>query len=153
MNEYKFSAKNGFCPKCSAFGRTWFIQDKYIGGDTYEYCLMSVTEEKPKKYVIGSKRELAKWLNEDKSNANYDDALADLIIARYIDWKADYSDRAMIVWHGNEYIYHKAKHTLTAIPERKQETGWYDSYRECLKAAKEILEKQERETEAFAKGA
>lgn len=143
MMEYKFSSKNGYCPKCSVFGRTWYIQDREIGEGKYEYCLMSVTEDEPKKYEFQNKSDLAKWLNEDQSNAVYEAAVADMIISRWTDWRANYSDKALIVWHNTEYIYDKCKNTLTAIQERKQETGWHDSYHECLKVAKTILEKQE----------
>lgn len=137
--KYNFSSKNGFCPQCLAFGRCWYIQDRFIGGSAYEYCLMSETNEKSKEYIFKSKKEIAKWLNEDESNIEYDESTVDYIISCNTDLSCNYYDKVIITHHGADYIYNKKHNTLTAMKEKKQETGWFDSYRECVKIAKEIL--------------
>lgn len=137
--KYKFTNKQGFCPECLAFGRCWYIQDRFIGGSAYEYCLMSKTVEKPISYVFQNKNEIAAWLNGAEDNTEYSDDVADYIISCYSDWKSDFSDKALIIQQDKHYIYDKKKNTLTVVTDAKQETGWFDSYRECLKVAKEIL--------------
>lgn len=143
MGKYTFSSKNGFCPQCIAFDRRWFIQDRFFGG-RYEYCLMSVSTKEPVRYSFKNKSEIAKWLNGDDSNTKYDDTVAGYIISHSTDWRFDYPDRAMVNCRGMDYVYDKQKNVLTAVEERKQETGWVVSYFECLKMAKEILESKNR---------
>lgn len=142
MEEFRFSAKDGYCPSCSAFGRLWYIRDRYVGIREYEYCLMSVTEEEPMQYSFKNKGELAAWLNGDKKNTEYDDAVADFVISQHTDCRSNYYDTARLSFHDVDYIWDKKNNTLTEIQERRQETGWFDSYIECLIMAKEILKER-----------
>lgn len=142
MGKFRFTAKDGYCPQCSAYGRRWYIRDRYVGLREYEYCLMSVSEEDPVQYSFKNKGELAAWLNGDKKNTEYDDAVADFVISQHINCNGNYSDRALLSLRDVEYIWDKRKNTLTEVQERRQETGWFDSYMECLIAAKEILEER-----------
>lgn len=139
MKDYTFNSKNGSCPSCSAFGRKWFIQDKFFGG-SYQYCLMSVSEEPRTKYVFKTKEEFAKWLQDDKSDDEYSEEVTDYIIRRNL--VHDYYNMASLVKNDKCYVYDKENLTLTPFLERKQETGWCDSYFECLNMAKEILRKR-----------
>lgn len=139
MAKYAFVSKDGFCNACIAFGRVWFIKDRLIGGNDYEYCLMSKPISKPTQQNFENKKDVARWLNDDKRKPEYDDMTADYIILRQIRQGYNFSDKA-IVEKGNEsYIYDKVKNTMTAVVEPNKETGWFDSYHECLRIAKEIL--------------
>lgn len=140
---YAFTSKNGFCPACTVFGKIWFIQDRLVGGNDYEYCLMSRPETKPTQHKFKNKTDIARWLNDDNGKAEYDDVTADYVISRQIKHGYNLSDKA-IVEKGNEnYIYDKVKNTMTAVVEPDKETGWFDSYHECLRIAKEILANME----------
>ena len=130
MEKYSFSSKNGFCPSCKAHGRTWYIQDRYISGNIYNYCLMSASNEAPEILRFKNKKEIAVWYNKG------DD---DVTFRWHIPKRDECSNAALIVKDGVRYRYDKSSCTLTVIQESKQETGWFDSYRECLRAAKEIL--------------
>ena len=141
MANYTFTAKDGHCPGCNAFGRRWYIQDKYIGGDKYEYALMSRSLAIEEPLVFLNKGHLAKWLNGDGSDRNYEDDIADFIISRHIYF--DSSDKALLSKDGINYIYDKAKITLTKSVDSVQETGWCSTYLECLNMAKDILKSKE----------
>lgn len=144
MANYTFTAKDGHCPGCTAFGRRWYIQDKYIGGDKYEYALMSRSLAIEEPLVFLNKSHLAKWLNGDSSDRNYEDDVADFIISRHI--YADIYNKALLYKDNVSYIYDKEKFTLIKTIEVKQETGWCSTYLECLSMAKNILKSKEMQS-------
>ena len=57
--------------------------------------------------------------------------------------KHETNDAILLEKEGSQYILNK--HTFTVTPHHKhiQETGWFSSYNDCLRIAKEILEKIE----------
>lgn len=136
---YAFTSKNGFCPSCTAFGKIWFIKDKFIGGNDYEYCLMSKPISNPIQQKFKNKKDIARWLNDDKRKAEYDDMTADYVISRQIKSGYDFSDKAIVEKGNEKFIYDKLKNTMTAVVNPNKETGWFENYHECLKVAKEIL--------------
>lgn len=141
---FSFTATNGQCPACYAAGRKWYIQDRYIGGDAYEYCLMSVSAEKTQKHQFQNPSEVAKWLNDEKDKeTEYAEDIAEYIIHRHLEY--GFSDTALLIKNGVQYVWKKKEHTLTVLAERNQETGWFDSYNECLNVAKKILKKSTEE--------
>ena len=139
MEKYAFVTQNGFCPACIAFGKIWYIKDRYVGGNEYEYCLMSKPKSNPIQQKFKNKKDIARWLNNDSGKAEYDDTKADYIISRQIRSGYNFSDKAMVKKDNDNYIYDKVKNTVTVVVESQKETGWFDSYHECLKNAKEIL--------------
>lgn len=145
---FVFTAKNGCCPECIAFGRRWYIMDRHLYGDTYEYCLMSVSTEPQPVYQFNSRRDLASWLNDIEDYTEKDEWWIDFFIRRWI--RQDYADVALIEKNGIQYRYDKEKHTLTALPERRQESCWYEKYRECLAHSKEILRKMQSNSQAIS---
>lgn len=84
---FVFTSKDGQCPACHAFGRKWYIQDRYIGGDAYEYCLMSLSAEKPQKYLFKNQCEVAKWFNDENHLAEYDEDVAAYIVHRHTEYE------------------------------------------------------------------
>lgn len=138
--KFAFTSKNGFCPECTAFGRKWYIKDRHRYDNVYEYCLMSVPLSPPLVYQFKDKKEVALWLNGFDHLSEREEQLIGLYINRWI--QADYGDLALVEKNGIQYRYDKAKNILTALPERRQETCWYDKYRECLADAKELLTKK-----------
>lgn len=140
--KFAFTSKNGSCPECRAFGRRWYIMDRNLYYDKYEHCLMSVTLEPQPKYQFRDKVELASWLNGFTNYQERDPWWTDHFISRYI--KTDYSDMALIVKDGVQYRYEKEKNLLVVLPEHRRESCWYDSYRECLTDAKELLQKMSK---------
>lgn len=144
---FVFTSRNGCCPECIAFGRKWFIQDRPYYGNTYEYCLMSVTLDAQPTYCFKDKKELADWLNGPFTFRKNEDFWTDFCISRWT--KVDYNDVALIEKDGIQYRYDKEKITLTVIPERRQESCWYDKYRECLADAKEHLQQEARKRGAM----
>ena len=145
---FVFSSKNGCCLECIAFGRRWYIKDRHMYYDKYEHCLMSVTTDPQPVYRFSDKKELAGWLNNIETFSEREEKLIDLYyIPRWI--KTDYGNLALIVKDGIQYRYDKEKNTLTVLPEHRQESPWYDKYRECLTDAKELLQKiSEKQSEA-----
>lgn len=131
---YKFSGKDGHCPECVAFGKRYYIQDKYIGQDKYNYALMSmsVDVEKPKQFK--NKKELASYLY---GSDILDDIAVDLLIGQVT--KVQSSSGRILEHSGSVYIWSEERKTLTRYIEPKQETGWCDTYLECLQMAKKIL--------------
>ena len=137
--KFAFTSKNGFCPECTAFGRKWFIKDRHLYGDVYEYCLMSSPLSPPLVYQFPDKKAVALWLNGFDHLSEREEHLIDFYIHRWI--QDECSDLALIEKNGIQYRYDKAKYTLTSLPEHRQESCWYDKYRECLVDAKEFLSK------------
>lgn len=145
MGKYIFRAENGFCPKCEAFGRIWYIFERNIYGNKYEHCLMSMPIEEPDGLCFKNKKEIAAWLNGDKIEAGeYTDEMADYIINYNTVPGFNFAEKAMLEKDGVKYRYDREKNLLTEYREDKQETGYFDNYYDCLKAAKEILENIEK---------
>ena len=138
-----FKSQNGFCPSCTLFGRIWFIQDKEIHTNTYEYCLMSKDANQPKTYAFKTKKEIAEFLNESKLQDN--EITINYIINRHI--TINCFDVALVK-RGKEYFrYNKVRNTLTEVKEEQQETGYFPTYLECLRMAKEMLEQMEQQNQ------
>lgn len=136
---FTFKSKDGFCPTCEAFGRIWYIQDREIGTNCYEYALFSKSADKPKEYQFKQRRDVAMFLNDCKNdNAIYDAITTEYIISRQT--VVECWDSAIIEKKGSLYRFNKNKNTLTEISKSKQETGFM-SYLACLNMAKDILQK------------
>lgn len=145
MGQYIFREENGFCPKCKAFGRIWYIFGRNIYGNKYEHCLMSIPIEKPDGLSFKSKKEIAAWLNGNISETEkYTDETADYIINYNTVPGFNFADKAMLEKDGVKYRYEREKNLLTECREEKQETGYFDNYYDCLKEAKKILKKIEK---------
>lgn len=140
MIAYRFTATNGKCPSCIAFGRKWYIQDRNAGGGEYEYCLMSVSTEPSKMLKFKSKKEVAEWLND--THGIRSDDIADYIISTKM--LVNYQECVMLEKNDRRYRFHKKTNTLTELKKSVQETGYFERYNECLRIAKEILEKKEK---------
>ena len=137
---FVFTSKNGCSPECRAFGRRWYIKDRHLYGNVYEYCLMSVTTDPQPVYQFADKQALAGRLNNIESFSEKEAQLIDYYyIPRWI--KIDCSDIALVEKDGIQYRYDKEKNTLTVLPAHRQESCWYDLYRECLADAKKFLQK------------
>ena len=134
--DFAFRAKNGFCPECIAFGRKWYIMDSSAGSGFYDHCLMSVPTDHHETLQFNNLSEIAAWL-DNTDHLERDQAWIGILIRRHT--VADYQDLALVEKSGVQYRLDKTHFTLTALPERRQETGWFNSYRECLVAAKKIL--------------
>ena len=141
--EFTFKSINGFCPSCKAFGRIWYIKDRCISNNVYEYALMSKELKTRPVYKFKKHAEIAKWLNKDESNCEYDELTIDIIINRHI--VKDFTNMALIERDGIQYRFDKQANTLAVLPQYKQETGWHEKYTDCLKVAKEILQKMYEE--------
>lgn len=135
---FRFSSQNGQCPACYAFGRKWYIQDRCSGTNYYEHCLMSVSTDPQQVYQFANQKEIAEWLLDTALHYEENDWQIGYLIRQKT--KIDYSDAALIEKNGIEYRFDKIKNTLTALPKRRQETGWFNSYRECLAEAKDLLQ-------------
>ena len=134
-----FKTQNGSCPTCVAFGRIWYIQDREIGTNCYEYALFSKSADKPKEYQFKTRSDVAKFLNDcEDDGAVYSELTMDYIISRQT--RVGCWDSAIIEKNGVLYRFNKNKNTLTEIHESRQETGFM-SYLACLNTAKDILQK------------
>ena len=100
---------------------------------------MSVSLDPPPVRCFNDKSQIASWLNGFENYREKDEWWTEELIRRKTKWDCDYGDLALVVKDGVQYRYDKKKLTLTALPERIQETCWYDSYRECLSEAKRFL--------------
>lgn len=142
--EYVFKSERGYCPQCIAFGKVYFIQDRYIGGKKYEYALMSRPIEKK----VGQKfQNVKKMLSYFVGNDITDDIAANLLLSQMTVYQC--SQYRMIEESGVKYVWDSQKKELREYTEPNQETGYCDTYLECLNIAKEILEKIEREREGM----
>lgn len=140
LMKFTFTSKDGHCPECTAFGRKWYIKDRYLYDNVYEYCLMSIPISPPAIYQFQDKKAVALWLNGFDHLSEREEQLIDFYINRWI--QADCSDMALVEKNGIQYRYDKVKNTLTSLPERRQESCWYDKYCECLADAKALLAKK-----------
>jgi len=138
---YVFKSKRGYCPQCIAFGKVYFIQDRYIGGDKYEYALMSrPLEEKAPIHFINIKMMLSNLIGSKVT----DDIAVNLLLNQMTEYQC--SSHRMIEHNNIKYIWNDERKELREFTEPKQETGYCSTYLECLNMAKEILKKQERES-------
>lgn len=137
---YVFRSENGYCPKCVAFGRLYYIQDRNIGGEKYEYALMSKPAEKMESTHFKDKNEMIGSL--------LGITITDNIAANiYLDQMTEYQcgNRRMLDISGEKFIWDDTRKELRKYTEPKQETGYCNTYLECLNMAKEILRKKEQE--------
>lgn len=140
--EYVFKSERGYCPQCIAFGKVYFIQDRYIGGEKYEYALMSRPVEKK----IGLKfKNVKNMVSSFVGNDITDDIAVNLLLSQMTVYRC--SNYRMIEQNGVKYVWDSQKKELREYTEPNQETGYCDTYLECLNMAKEILKKMERERE------
>ena len=144
MKKIVFTAKDGMCPKYDAFGKRYYIQDRFFGGN-YEYALMSRGLTTGEVLRFPDNRMLAAWLNGRKERIldGLDDVTANYVIRR--DMLQEYNDMSLIEKDGKKYILKKAgkEFLLNEYREPIQETGWFPGYRECLNMAKKILSDME----------
>ena len=138
--EYTFKSENGCCPQCIAFGKIYFIQDKYIGGEKYEYALMSkdLGKRKSKKFT-DVKKMVSKLIDSEIT----DDIAVNLLLSQMTVRQS--GSRRMIEHDGIKYVWDSEDKVLRGYVEPKQETGYCNTYLECLNMAKEILKKLEQE--------
>ena len=139
--EYAFKSERGYCPRCVAFGKVYFIQDRYIGGEKYEYALMSRTLQKkvPKKF-----EDVKKMMSMLIGSEITDDIAVNLLLSQMTVYQC--SSYRMIEKDGVKYVWDDRNKELRDYTEPKQETGYCDTYLECLNMAKEILKKRELES-------
>ena len=138
--KYAFRSENGSCPKHTAFGREYYIQDRYCGGDKYEYVLMSRPAEKPKAKHFKNKNEMVSNL---LGTVITDEIAANLLLSQMTVYQC--VSFRMLEQNGKKYVWDDTKNELRKCTEPKQETGYCDTYLECLNMAKGILEKEEQE--------
>lgn len=132
--EYKFTSEKGYCPQCIAFGKRYYIQDKYIGADEYNYALMSIPLDREEPKQFKDKKELMSYLLNSVVN---DDITANLLMSqRVIRSSGSYK---MLEENGMQYIWSEEHKTLRVYVEPKQETGYFENYLDCLTMAKKIL--------------
>lgn len=138
--DYTFVSKDGFCPSCVAFGKRWFIKDRYICGDKYEYALMSrPLEEKAPIRFTNVKMMVSNLVGSEIT----DDIAVNLLLSQMTEYQC--SSHRMIEHNGIKYIWNNECKELREYKEPKQETGYCSTYLECLNMAKEILKKREQE--------
>lgn len=138
--KYVFRSENGLCPKCIAFGRVYYIQDRYCGGDKYEYCLMSKSADKTESKHFKNKTEMISSLI---GTVITDEIAVNLLLSQITLFQC--GSLRMLEQNGKKYVWNETKNELMEYTEPKQETGYCDTYLECLNMAKEILEKMEQE--------
>lgn len=141
--EYTFKSERGYCPKCTAFGKVYFIQDRHIGGEKYEYALMSRTAEKKAAQKFQNVKEMvSSFMGKITDNIAVNLMLSQMTVYQCGQYR-------MVEWDGIKYIWDNQKKELSEYEEPKQETGYCDSYSECLNMAKEILKRIEQEREGM----
>ena len=138
--KYVFKSERGYCPQCVAFGKVYFIQDRYVGGKKYEYALMSRPVEKK---VIQKFHDIKKMVSFFAGNDITDDIAVNLLLRKMTVYQC--SNYRMIEQDGVKYIWDNQNKELREYTEPKQESGYCDSYTECLNISKEILRKMEQE--------
>lgn len=142
--EYVFKSEKGYCPQCIAFGKVYFIQDRYVGGEKYEYALMSRPVEKKVGIKFQAARNMVSFL---VGNDIVDDIAVNLLLSQMTVYQC--SNCRMIENDGIKYVWDDQKKELREYTEPKQETGYFDTYLECLNIAKEILKKMKYEREGM----
>lgn len=138
--KYAFRSENGCCPKCIAFGREYYIQDRYLGGDKYEYALMSkpIATADPVHF-----KDASEMLGSLLGTVITDEIAADLLLSQITVYRS--ASFRMLEQNGKKYVWNEMENELREYTDPKQETGYFDTYRECLSMSKEILEKKEQE--------
>lgn len=140
--EYVFKGERGYCPQCVAFGRVYFIQDRYIGGEKYEYALMSRPLKKKTPQKFGDFKKMVSSLIGLEIS---DDIAANLLLVQMTVYQC--SSYLLIEKDGTKFVWDNLKKELRECTEPKQETGYCNTYLECLNMAKEILKKRKQEIE------
>lgn len=137
--EYVFKSERGYCPQCIAFGKVYFIQDKYIGGEKYEYALMSRPLERktPQRFT-----NIRKMVSSLIGSEITDDITVNLLLSQMTEYQCN--SYRMIENNGVKYVWDDKRKELREYTEPKQETGYFSTYLECLNMAKEILKKESR---------
>ena len=132
--KYVFTSKRGRCTQYTAFGKVYFIQDICIGGDKYIFALMSRTLENkiPQKFP-----DTKKMISELIGKEIKDDIAVNLLLSHITIYQL--GARHIIEQDGVMYLWDELKKELREYTEPKQETGYFDSYLDCLNMAKEIL--------------
>lgn len=138
---YIFRRENGFCPKCEAFGRAYYIQDRYIGEGQYEYALMS----KPLKQNTVQKFANTKDMVSSLAGMQItDDIAVNLLLSQMMEYQCN--QYVLLNCGEDQYVWDRKEKELREHIKPKQETGFFGTYRECLTEAKRILIKKEQET-------
>ena len=119
-----FKRENGLCPYYISNGIKYYIMDRHIGGNDYEYRLES-RPAKTEYMKINTLKDAVKYLN-----------------AKPWEYHKEYSIIYEIRKGEKLYIYNADKKTLRELKEPDVLTGWHDSYEECLKVAKQIIESE-----------
>lgn len=119
-----FRTGGGECPYYIANGIKYFIQDRNAGGGTYEYSLQC-TDAKTERIKMDSLENAVKYLGCGWWNA-----------------RMEYEGIYTIHLEGKIYVFNDRIKALWQLKEPLILTGWYDSYRDCLKASKEIVERE-----------
>lgn len=139
--EYVFKGEKGYCPQCVAFGRVYFIQDRYVGGEKYEYTLMSRSFEKnPPQKFRDAKEMVSSLIGSEIS----DDIAVNLLLSQMTVYQC--SSYRLVEKNNTKFIWDESKKELREYTEPKQETGYCNTYLECLNMAKEILKRKEQES-------
>lgn len=139
--EYVFKSERGYCPQCIAFGKVYFIQDRYIDGEKYEYALMSrPVENKVRLKFQDTKNLVSFFFGKDIT----DDIAINLLLSQITVYKC--INYRMIEHDGVKYVWNSKTNELREYTEPKQETGYCNTYLECLTMAKDILTKKEIES-------
>ena len=139
--EYTFKSKDGHCPESIAFGRRYYIQDRYIGAGRYEYALMSRPDMVVHSIRFKSRKDCVSYL---VGTTVGDDITANLLMGQLIDYQC--GNLMMLNTGDQKYVWDEENKTLRTYTEPVQETGYCDTYSECLGMAKKILSRlQERE--------
>lgn len=140
MKRYAFKAENGMCPQCIAHGKKYYIQDRYYGG-RYEYALMSLPVSKNRELKFNDIYGVVEWLVGEDIR---DDNAIRFIMGQHVDYKLNFEDMCMLKRQGEKYVLDKRRLCIRPFTEPVQETGWFQSYYECLGTAKELLERIEK---------
>lgn len=138
--EYVFKSEKGFCPQCVAFGKIYFIQDRHISGEKYEYALMSRPLEKKQSQKF---KNVKKMVSSLVGSEITDSITANLLLNQMTVYQC--GTYRMIEQDETKYVWDDNNRELREYTEPKQETGYCDTYLECLNMAKEILKKREQE--------
>lgn len=139
--EYVFKGEKGYCPQCVAFGRVYFIQDRYVGGEKYEYTLMSRSfEKKPPQKFRDAKEMVSSLIGSEIS----DDIAVNLLLSQMTVYQC--SSYRLVEKNNTKFVWDESKKELREYTEPKQETGYCNTYLECLDMAKEILKRKEQES-------
>ena len=121
--DYTFVSKDGFCPSCVAFGKRWFIKDRYIGGDKYEYALMSrYLEEKVPTHFANVKMMVSSLVGSEIT----DEIAVNLLLSQITEYQC--SSYRMIEYNDIKYIWNDERKELREYTEPKQETGYCSTY-------------------------